>query len=598
MIKNRRFQVVGVGLRVFALVLAVTVAMHTNASAQGKKDKKDKKASARKERTKDYKAISEEDSLKVQYLFFDGLKEKTLGNHDAAQAFFRKALSIDPGNDGIMYELGQTYVVMSKFDEALVLFKEAARLDPKNEWYLISVASILEQKKQYKEAAGVIERLISLNPEKVDYYFDYASMLLYDAKLEEAIKTYNTIESKIGVNEDVSIQKEKIWLKLGKTDKAIAEIQALIQYNPKERRFRMMLGEIYLANNMEDKAFQVYQDVLKQFPGDPFAHLALADYYRSKGKEEESFGELKAAFSSNDLDIDHKVRIVSAYFALLSDEKMRKKALTLTTIMTETHPEEAKAFAIHGDFLYQDRQLKEARAAYEKTIQLDKNVFAVWQNLMFIDAELSDYKALLQSSEDALVLFPNQVILYYFNGVAKFQLKDYNGAITSYKNGLSLNPDNQDLEAQLNAGLGDAYHSLDRHKESDASYDAALALRPDEPFVLNNYAYYLSLRNEQMEKAEKMSKRSNELVPNTSSFEDTYAWILYKLGRYEEARTWIEKAMQNGGSGSSTIVEHYGDILFRLGQKDLAVANWQKAKEFGEGSSLLNRKISEQKLIE
>jgi Tfp pilus assembly protein PilF len=146
--------------------------------------------------------------------------------------------------------------------------------------------------------------------------------------------------------------------------------------------------------------------------------------------------------------------------------------------------------------------------------------------------------------------------------------------------------------------IGDAYHSLKNIDESDDAYEKSLKAKDNNPYVLNNYAYYLSLRGKDLEKAEKMAKKANALDTANSSFEDTYGWVLYKLGKYDEAKVWIEKALADKDSVSSEVMEHYGDVLYKLGQHDKAFEYWNKAKAKGEGSELLNKKISERKLIE
>ena len=95
-----------------------------------------------------------------------------------------------------------------------------------------------------------------------------------------------------------------------------------------------------------------------------------------------------------------------------------------------------------------------------------------------------------------------------------------------------------------------------------------------------------------------MALRANELSPGSASFEDTYAWVLYELGKYEEARLWLEKALSHGGNTSGVVIEHYGDILYKLGDKDAALREWRKALEFDDHSDELELKISEGKPIE
>lgn len=581
--KNREFYVL--------LILLLVLPFLGNAQEKEKKKKKDKAEKA-------VDKLDEQKKIEMDMLYFNGLREKSKGNFPEAVEYFRKVLSIDPLNDGALYEMGQLYVATNKRQEALLFFKEAARLEPKNEWYLNSVARMQEQLKNYKEASENYLALTKLKPENPEYFFDLATNYILLGKFEDALKVYDQIQAKIGINENVSIQKEKIYLKLGKVEKAADELRALIKHAPKEVKYKLMLAELYLANDIPDKAFGIYNDVLKDDPENGYALLAIADYYRINKDDAKSYQYLKRAFANPAIDIDNKVRILAPYFAALSDTLMKERAMELSKIMTQAHSDDAKAFAIYGDFLYQNRQLKEAKEAYKETINLDKKVFAVWQNLLFIEAELGDYDDLLKSSNEALELFPNQVPVHYLNAVAKMQVKDYEGAVSSYKNGLALIVDNKELEAQIYAGMGDAYHSLNKHKESDAAYESALKLKPDEAFVLNNFAYYLSLRNADLERAEKMSARSNELSPNNPSFLDTYAWIMYQQKKYDQAKIWIEKALASGGDSSSTVVEHYGDILFQLGKTNEALVQWHKAKELGSDNAILTKKINDKKIYE
>ncbi|MCB0739394.1 MAG: tetratricopeptide repeat protein, partial [Bacteroidetes bacterium] len=134
----------------------------------------------------------------------------------------------------------------------------------------------------------------------------------------------------------------------------------------------------------------------------------------------------------------------------------------------------------------------------------------------------------------------------------------------------------------------------------DSCYDEVLVINPNDAYTLNNYAYYLSLRNENLEKAEKMSKRSNMLVENNSSFLDTYAWILFAEGKYEMAKEWIEKAITNmskDGEDRPVLLEHYGDILFKLGELENALIQWQKALDAGGDKEILEQKIKNKALI-
>jgi len=203
----------------------------------------------------------------------------------------------------------------------------------------------------------------------------------------------------------------------------------------------------------------------------------------------------------------------------------------------------------------------------------------------------------VKDGEEALSLFPNQAVLYVYTALAYNQLKQSEKAVNYLNNALNYELNNA-LKVQVYSSLGDAYQSLKKFKESVASYEKALALEPDNVYALNNYAYYLSLRDENLEKAERMSYRSNQLEKDNSSFLDTYAWILFRQKKYKEAKEWIERALRASNSQSATIIEHYGDILFHTGDKAGALENWKKAAQLGEKSALLQKKINEGKYFE
>ncbi len=571
----------------FVLSILTLMSMHTFAQAQDKKSKKKSKENKSE--------LTSEQQERINTLFFSALSQKNQGNEDAAISNLKKVLEIDPNNDAAYYELGIAYSGKNQWTMAEENFDKAASLKPDNEWYLLQKAKAKEKLFKYKDAELIYAQLAKAYPDKISYLFDVASMKLYSNDLKEAIKVYDQIEKQMGINEDIIVQKEKIWLKLGNVDKAADEIERLIQSQPTEPRYRMMLVELYMANNLNDQAFVALEELMKIDENNGFAQLALADYYRSKKDTKKSYEVLKKAFANPSINIDQKVRILSPYFGMLQDSVQLQQALELSEIATKANADEAKAFAIYGDFLYQAQKLKEATIAYEKTLELDKKVFAVWQNLMFIQAEQNAFDALLKTSNEAKELYPSNQIVHYLNAVAKSQLKDYNGAIEAYQQALNLLYNNTDLEAQIYAGLGDAYHSLKNHAKSDASYEQALKLKPNDAYVLNNYAYYLSLRKERLEKALEMSKKSNEIVQKNPSFLDTYAWIYFTMGNYSEALIWIQEAIKYEKEPSPTLAEHLGDIYFKLGKSEEALKEWERAKRLGTKTDVLEKKIKEKK---
>ncbi len=545
--------------------------------------------------------LSDEELIKFKFYFHNANKERILGNYEAASNFFMQCIEIAPKEANPYYELAHIYEVNNRYDLALKYVEQAVNLDPNNYWYRILYAHSLQRNGDNDEAIKQYEILIKENPENPDLYFDLGGMQLYGGKYKDAIETFDQLEKMIGITEEISVQKEKIYIKLGDIDKAAREIEKLIQSNPDELRYHNILADLYSANNMSEKAMEIYKKIIELDPNNPYANLSLHDYYKKQGKDKEAFEALKKAFSSEALNIDAKMKILLSYYsATESSNELMQDAYELNKILIKTHPKDAKAYTMYADFLYRDKKLASAQEYYLKAIEYDSSKFAIWSQLMFIESELQDNEALLRDSKKALDLFPNQPIFYFFYGAVNIQKKNFEEATEYLEIGKDYVVGNPALLTQFYANLGDAYNGLKDYEKSDNAYEEALKIDPKNIYVLNNYSYYLSLRGEKLDRAEELSARCNELEPDQFNYQDTYAWILYKQGKYVQAREWLEKAVANGGDKNSVILEHLGDVYAKLNNISKAVEFWKKAKEVDKGdvSEFLDKKIADQKLYE
>jgi tetratricopeptide (TPR) repeat protein len=544
------------------------------------------------------KVLSQRDSLRVHEIYFEGIHQKLLENYQQAGLAFNKVLEIDPANDAAMYELANMNFAQDKQTDAERLIRNAVTVKPDNEWYWSFLAEIYKKTNNISELVLVLEELIRLAPEKEDYYYDRANAFIILKKTDQAITAYQEIENKFGPSEDLSAAKQRILMQQGKSDKVEEELVKQIREKPEDVRSYLYLSEVYTKSGDREKAIAALNKAKEIEPANALIRLALADNYKALKRFDDSFIELKVAFADPNLIVDEKVRIVLSFFPMFADFKARAYANELASIMTKTHAEEAKAFAVYGDVLFQERKYKEAREAYKGALSLNNQIYEIWEQLLRIEVSQGDFQQVIIDGEESLSIFPNQAELYLYTGIAYSQTRKHDKAVSYLKNALDLETEDEEIRTQIFSTLGDSYNALKQFRESDQAYDKALEINPDNHYVLNNYAYYLSVRAENLDKAEKMSRRSVQLNPNNSASEDTYAWVLFKLKKYPEARTWIEKALRNGTGSNSTQVEHYGDILYLLGEKDLALEQWLKAKNLGSESESLNRKINEKKYVE
>ena len=394
----------------------------------------------------------------------------------------------------------------------------------------------------------------------------------------------------------MSFKKQQIYLKQNNLDKALQEGEVLIKANPDEIRYVLAQAEMYAANNRLPDALRVAQQALRTDPENPQAHMIMADVYRQQGNASESEKQIKLAFESPGLDIDDKVRVLVDFIKQLPNPKLEQTALDLAAITIRVHPKDAKAYSVAGDIQTLTNHKKDARDNYLQAIKYDNTRYQIWQQVVLIDAELNQTDSLLTHSERALELFPNQAPLWFYNGVGYMLKKQPTKGVKSLEYGRKLATDNPELLAQFDTQLGDAYHELKDYKKSDAAYEAALAFDANNAQALNNYSYFLSMRGEKLDRAKEMAGKLVKQFPENDTYLDTYAWVLYKQKDYAGARQSLEKALQTSKDG--TVIEHYGDVLYQLGEKDKAHVEWLRAKKNGGTSELIDRKIKDKKLYE
>lgn len=535
----------------------------------------------------------------IETLIIEATTEKVLKNYDKALELFNTILQRDPEAAVAHFEISEIYQTKKDANNAVFHAKKAVEIEPENEWYRSNLAFVYSRTNQFSEAALEYEKLIELDPNNTEYIFNLSEVYLYQGRLQEALPLYNRIEIQMGVTEELILHKNKIHMQLAQPDSAIAEMDKLIISNPNEPRYYGILADLYEEVGENQKALDCYNKILSIDPTNGYVHLSLYEYYKYHGQKDRSNEELFKAFESPRVDLQTKSEILSEFFINSErNEELKAFAYELLEITINTHPEEGLGYILYADFLNRDNMTNKGTLMMEKALGLDPSNYSLHYQYMIALTSSFQYTKLDSASAAAMELFPNQPAFYYFNGIANIQTKDFTKAIESLDYGKDLVFENNQLKGEFFQYLGDASNGAKQFSESDYYYDQALALNPNNVYVLNNYSYYLSLRKEHLDKASEMAKKANELYPNNATYMDTYGWVLYQQGKYLDAEMWIQKALDNGGVNSGEVLEHYGDVLFKLSKKYQALDYWKKAKEKGGTSSLIDQKIQSEELIE
>lgn len=547
---------------------------------------------------KEQKLIRKEQELRqAEEYFIEGNKDYILGKYDKAFDWFQRANKLSPDKPAFLFKLSECFAQQNDINKAIQYSEKAVELDPKNKYYGLLLGQLYEKNKNYKDAVKIYEKIIKQSAGNDELLLNIANIQQLTNDFDGAIKTYNRLEAIYGINEEIVRQKQMLYLKQNRLDDAIKEWRKLIAAFPDDHNLQLDLANLLYVNNKNVEAKKILEDIVSKNPDAPFASLMLYEIYRKENKFEKADKELEKAFLSPQLNIDAKIGVtVSLLRQLSSDTTLKKQSIKLGDILVKIHPNEAKAYAMNGDILAIQERKQDAFDNYVKSVDLDNSHYKIWQQIVFLASELNKNDSVIKYSERAIEVFPSQPLFFYYGGSAYSSKKNYLKAVSLFELGLKIAGSNMELNVQFLSQLGDTYNSLKLFAKSDSSYEAALKIDSENVHVLNNYSYYLSLRKEKLDKAKKMCEKMLKKSPNEPAYLDTYAWVLYQIKDYENARKYMEKALLK--TSDATIVEHYGDVLFQLGNKQEALVQWKKARE-GEGySELLNKKISDKKLYE
>lgn len=544
-----------------------------------------------------------------EFYFIEGEKYFMLEDYAKALEAYHKSLEIDKNNDVVYFKISEIMFRNEQNDEARTAIEKALELDEKNKYYYLLASDIYAAEGKYDRAAEMYELMIKRIDDTDDYLLDLAGLYVFQNKWDDALRIYDLAEQKFGIVDQISAQKQQIYLKINKVDEAIEEGRKLVDYYPGEPQYAIALADIMHSNGRADEAVSFLTSYTNSFGYEGTVALKLAELHRLNKNFDASESLTLEAFADQRVPLDAKIHTLKTYIVRFPDAFSTRMARKLGNVLLETHPETASVFMINADILYQQLTLNIVEESEKPSVQSmsamyytqclseESSNFNVWQNLLNLDLQLSRWDSLAYHASVALEYFPNQPVFYWFAGVGEQQTANYESSVAYLEQGVKMVNNNPQLKASFYSSLGGAYHALRDHKNSDEAYETALQINPNDDITLNNYAYYLSLRKENLDRALEMAENVVRRNPDNYTYLDTYAWVLYQMQNYESARKVIEKIIStNNASGVN--YDHYGDILYHMGDVDGAVVNWQKAKSLNSGIKNIDKKINKRKVVE
>lgn len=535
-----------------------------------------------------------EAQIQRQQIFIEANREKLLGNYDKAVESYLKVLKDDPRNHAAAYELARIHDLRSDWDEALRYLKIAIDNDASNEWYKKLMADVLEKAGRNAEAAKIYEGLVSRFPNNEYYYFKQAFFLVKAGDITNAVKVYDALELIMGLNEEIVRRKHALYIGIGDQRKAARELERLVEAFPKNLEYRHLQAGYYEQIGNKEKAKEVYKAILLISPSDSKANLALAGADIKTSDEIAYIESLAPLFEQADIELDLKMGKVLPFITKIANthnKNLAEAVLPLTEILERVHSGQAKTYAASGDVLYYSDRLLEALEKYRKTLQLDKSIFLVWEQMMRIHLQLRDYTALQQVSEEAIDLFPNKALAFYLNGVANRKLGHYDDAVEVLDQAFLMAGGESPLRLDILVQLGQSQSAIGQFEAANNAFDAALKIDPLSTQVQSLYSICLATQPNGLKKAGEMAEQALKAAPAQSLPAHAMGWVLAQRKMPKEAREWLDKAIANGGANDSYLMEHYGDLMYQMNDIAAARQYWTKSQELGNRSEALDKKL-------
>jgi tetratricopeptide (TPR) repeat protein len=530
---------------------------------------------------------------KFDYYFFQALNAKALGKYDEAMDLFQHCYALDSTNANVLAELGAFFTVLEESNKALELLRRAVYFDETNFHYNMMLVGLSHQMGLLPEVIDIYNRMLELYPNRIELLSELANAYADNGDLQEAIDALNKHERAVGVSPNITLNKFRLYYLMDEKEKAFGEIRQIIEQNPTDIRFLIIMGDLYLDDNQPEKALEYYKKVAKIAPDSPSLILTMVNFYERTNNRAAAQAEIQKAITSQELDIEIKMQLLTRYIGILQQTRQDISQVTpLFQSLFDQHPNNTELNFIFANVLMMQENTEEAIKHFEIFIKDNPDNPVGYESLLRIALENEDLDKVIAITTEALTHLPQETQFYYYLGAAKFQQDRFEEALQVFKDGLENAQMPPRMQSIFLGQIGDLYHQTGNQEAAFEHYDRALQIDPRNLPVLNNYAYFLALAKRDLPRAEQMSSITIREEPLNPTYLDTYGWVLFQQGAYTMARIYLERAIEHGKDNPSAVVyEQFGDVLYKTNEPERALEAWKRARELGGDSEILNKKI-------
>jgi Tfp pilus assembly protein PilF len=537
-------------------------------------------------------SIKAYDSTAFDYVFTEALKQKFLGNSGDALKYLEQCIKINPQSDAAYFEMAQIALMLSDLEKGKKFALKAFELNDRNIWYLMLNANIYYQEKKLDSAIIFYEKAVAYFPDKENVKLNLAGIYSEKGEYKKADEIYDYFENKYGINESTALSTVKNLMNSGDYKKAAEKVLKLIEGSPDEILYNGLLAEIYRNSGEIEKAGSVYRKLLEKEPGNPQTLLSLSDFLINEKQYDDLFLILNRVVLSDSVSRADKISLFARVISDSSLIRQRPDDVELSLLVLEADNSGDDIILLLRPELFQnENRLEKAISRLEEIINSRPENYFAWERLLILYSEIKDWDNLFVKGRECATKFNRSFLAKILFANAALEKSEFTVAEEELKKAKILAGNDSVLQVQVLVMDADLFYRKKEFAKSFEIFREALKIKPGDIMVLNNYAYYLAEQGENLREAERMAKMVIEKEKGNSTYLDTYAWILYKRGRYKEAQRIMEAIMSMGEPKNAEWYDHLGYISKALGKCDKAVDYWKEAIRLDNRKTLLLKEI-------
>ena len=547
--------------------------------------------------------VSLTDQRKAEYIFVQAQSEKLKGNYDSFYELLSHAHAIDSTNTAISFYLGMSKLRMNNAtkescEQGLALMKKHFDAQPEDLYETTFYSDANMQLGHPEEALRAIKVLNEYNPNRLELQVRLAEAYSQSGDYAQSNATYDSIAALFGNAIQITSSKIENYMAMNDSAGALREMRGLLATAPRNDSYNIAMSSLFQHYGKSDSALYYLDRAQEYAPDNGYIYLARAEYYSQTGDSVGYEQQIYNALTAEQLDVDSKLGVLLGYIRQqLAREDTTQRINNLFTVLIQQHPHEAKIHQLYSEYLYARKDIKGAIEQLAYSLDVNPTDAESWRNMVILNMMDDNYADAVKASEKALEYNPDNVDLRRYVAGCYYQMEDYDKAIASYEETLSMVDSTElVLRAEIITGLGDIYSQIKDTVKAIECYERALELDPLNSGALNNYAYFLAQRGEDLDRAERMAALAVKDNPENANFIDTYAWVFFAKKDYEKALLYIKQAVEL--DEDNHLLEHYGDILWFIGEKDQAIEQWNKALEEDPDNEVLQRKVKDKTYYE